>query len=153
MIGTATLVVAIIASRIWLRALPRTVCPACRAPTVPVRHPLSAPAARWLVRRWCAGCRWEGWGRNGPLHWERQGPLSHRSGRWGPDRLEADFGFRWGHGAVLEPADAAAHPSGFRWRRATADEVEAAAAHPSGFRWGDRPAGAGHGAAAFRWKV
>jgi hypothetical protein len=65
--GAATLVVAVGVYLRWLAALPRTVCPSCGESTTAVSHPFRAYLDRWVRRRWCPACGWEGWGRNGPV--------------------------------------------------------------------------------------
>jgi hypothetical protein len=173
--GAATLVVVVALYRRWLAALPRTVCPSCGEATTGVSHPLWAHLEKWVRRRWCAACGWEGWGRNGPMLSPGR-LISHQSGfRWGPERLEADFGFRFRASldAVVDPAATRAHPSGFRWAgtsemvtdatgpaahpagfrfRSTAEDPGLGTAHPSGFRWAgarDRVPGA---PPSFRWR-
>jgi hypothetical protein len=153
--GGATLVVAVALRRFWLAALPRSVCPTCGEATASVSHPLLALTERWLRRRWCAACGWEGWGRNGPVLWRHRGPISHESGfRWGPHRLASDFGFRWAAQPVTTTqSDAPAHPSGFRWGGVD-QEPALTSAHPSGFRWGARdeePAVTSPHPSGFRW--
>ena len=158
--GGTTLVVALVLQHLWQALPPRSVCPCCRAQTEAVSHALSAHTDRWVRRRWCSACGWEGWGRNGPVLWRRRGPVSHGSGfRWGPDRLEMDFGFRWAaHPAPeAEPftlVAAPAHPSGFRWA-GRVEEPLLTAAHPSGFLWADdsRPdRRTPQAAGSFQWK-
>lgn len=118
--GAATLMVAILAYVAWLRALPRSVCPRCREPTLPIGGPIRS-LDRWFRRRWCGGCTWSGWGRNGPVHWPERGPVADGSGfRWGEERLEPDLGFRWA--AAARPEAGARHPSGFRWAEARGPE-------------------------------
>jgi hypothetical protein len=173
--GGATLVVAVGLYQRWLSTLPRSVCPCCGEQTTAVSHPLWAHAERWVRRRWCTACGWKGWGRNGPMLWPGKEPVSHRSGfRWGPERLESDFGFRWADRPDADaPPASPAHPSGFRWAslpgapttdagpvahpagfrfRQGADAASEDAAHPSGFRWaGSRP-GPTSATASFRWR-
>lgn len=133
--GGAALLAAVMLRSLWLAALPRTICPACREATSSVRYGPAA-LAPWIRRRWCTACGWSGWGRNGPVH-RPDRPLAHDSGfHWGDDRMEPDFGFRW---AEREPGgdESRPHPSGFRW--ATEDGATATAGagadHPSGFRF------------------
>jgi hypothetical protein len=161
--GGATLVALVVVRGLWLAALPRSVCPQCGQATAGVSHPLSARTDRWMRRRWCAACGWKGWGRNGPVYWRSRGPVSHTSGfRWGQERLEPDFGFRWAgppEGPPAPPLDPA-HPSGFRWADDAEDTATACAqtaGHPSGFRWAGEPAGtaaaaAGPEPAGFQWR-
>jgi hypothetical protein len=142
--GGATVLAVFVLHRLWLGALPRTVCPDCGEATVGVSHPLSARLDRWVRRRWCSACGWAGWGRNGPVLWPKHGPVSHDSGfRWGADRLSRNHGFRWA-GPVPAPKPAAprqpAHPSGFHWGGEEVGTVtdtvcEQAPALPSGFRF------------------
>lgn len=176
--GGSALVAAVLLRRLWLATLPRSVCPECGEPTASLTHPLSSRTDRWIRRRWCADCGWTGWGRNGPVLWPKDGPIAHDSGfRWGEERLQPDFGFRWAAapaapGPRVAPTPRDAHPSGFRWagtlpetltaaadadhpsgfRFRPADEEEADTAggdHPSGFRWGAAPV---RSSADFRWK-
>lgn len=44
-------------------------CPRCASETVSIRFPLLRPLQRWLTRRWCAACGWEGIARCG--RWKR----------------------------------------------------------------------------------
>lgn len=161
--GSSTLLAAFLAYRLWLAALPRSVCPECGDATLGVSHALSARTDRWVRRRWCPGCGWAGWGRNGPVHWRDMDPISHESGfRWGPERIRPDFGFEWNR---LQSSDAGpptpAHPSGFRWGVdpsgvADGDMTTSTStpAHPSGFRFRDiSPAAAPHRSTPFRWKA
>ena len=160
--GGATLVAAFVLYRLWLGALPRTVCPDCGQPTAGVSHPIADHVERWMRRRWCAACGWTGWGRNGPVHWAKKGPVSHTSGfRWGQNRLERDFGFHWGGApttAERRRAPRPAHPSGFHWAGGELETTTASAqapAHPSGFRFRDQPESEGAALRAhpsgFRW--
>lgn len=41
-------------------------CPACGCDTLLVRSPRTLRHIRWLERRWCLGCEWEGLVRRGP---------------------------------------------------------------------------------------
>ena len=158
--GGATLVVSLLCFRLWLGALPRSVCPSCGQATVSVTHALSAVTDAWIRRRWCAGCNWAGWGRHGPVLWRRNGPVAYVSGfRWGEDHLPADFGFRWAERAAAERVTPA-HPSGFQWAdrpgatptgtentahrsgfrfQGSHCEVATTEDHPSGFRWSVNP--------------
>ena len=143
LVGAATLVVVVGLYLRWLATLPRTVCPSCGEATTSVSHPFWVGAERWVRRRWCTACGWQGWGRNGPVLWPERGPVSHRSGfRWGPERLPVDFGFRFRPpletGTITGPP---AHPSGFRWavrEPASGSVPSVGPAHPSGFRWSAR---------------
>ena len=173
--GGATLVASGLVFRLWLRMLPRSVCPECGEPTILVSHALSNVVGRWLNRRWCAACDWAGWGRKGPVLWRRKGPVADGSGfRWGQDRLQPNSGFRWrerpfralparvhhpsGFSFAEAPADtmttaqaahAPAHPSGFRFREAPSPAMPAGD-HPKGFSWGVNKAKQG---TSFRWKT
>ncbi|MSR35627.1 MAG: hypothetical protein EXR95_03135 [Gemmatimonadetes bacterium] len=158
--GGATLVAAVVVHALWLAALPRSVYPQCGQATAGVSHLLSARTDRWMRRRWCTGCGWKGWGRNGPVHWRRRGPVSDGSGfRWGQDRLQPDFGFRWAGrseapSAASGPPVDPAHPSGFRWADDPEDTATACAQstdHPSGFRWAGAPVESAE-PAGFQWR-
>ena len=173
--GGATLLASGLVFRLWLGMLPRTVCPECGEPTLLVSHALSSGVGRWLSRRWCAACNWAGWGRRGPVLWRRKGPVADGSGfRWGQDRLQPNFGFRWrarpsparparvhhssGFHFAEDPADTltataaaetAAHPSGFRFRE-TPSPAMPADDRPKGFSWGVNKTKQG---TSFRWKA
>jgi hypothetical protein len=113
--GGATLLATILLYDAWLHALPRSVCPRCGQATLAVSSPATGLLDRWVRQRWCGGCQWSGWGRNGPVHWTERGPVADGSGfRWGDERLGADLGFHWATERIA--VSAANHPSGFRWR-------------------------------------
>ena len=174
--GGATLVASGLVFRLWLGMLPRSVCPECGELTILVSHALSSGVGRWLSRRWCAACDWAGWGRRGPVLWRKKGPVADGSGfRWGQDRLQLNFGFRWKARPSAERPARVHHPSGFRFTEdpvytLTTAETPESSAHPSGFRFrgapsppqapaGDHPTGFSWGvskteqAAHFRWKT
>ena len=131
--GLITLVLSLGAAAFWLALLPRSVCPSCGGATQAVTlGRLGRPLERLVRRRWCPSCRWTGFGRNGPVLWERKGPVAHDSGfRWGATDLPPDMGFRWGSAEEEEEGRDPA-PSGARTLPATPPPPPS---HPSGFRW------------------
>ena len=106
--------------------------------------------------------------------WRKKGPVADGSGfRWGQDRLQPNFGFRWKARPPAELPAQVHHPSGFCFAEDPVDtltpaETSESSAHPSGFRFrgapsppqapaGDRPVGFSWGVsktgANFRWKT
>ena len=91
--------------------------------------------------------------------------------RWGQDRFQPNFGFRWKGCPTTERLVRVHHPLGFRFAEDPTDTLTAAEApaHPSGFRFreppshatpvNDRPPGFSWGVnrarrgTSFRWKT
>lgn len=123
----------------WLKRLPTLqLCPTCAHRTQAVLLPgLMRPLQRWISRRWCPDCEWEGIGRKGPEFIPGH-PLAHDSGfHWGADIVGENAGFHW---AQLEPpapldqsADSPAHRSGFRFGGAPSEPRP----HSPSFDWSD----------------
>jgi hypothetical protein len=69
----------------WLKRLPTFhVCPTCLHSTQPVQLALALrPLRRYVTRRWCPNCAWEGTGRKAPYYLPGTARRAHRSGfRW-----------------------------------------------------------------------
>ncbi|MFQ5538718.1 MAG: hypothetical protein ACE5GJ_14880 [Gemmatimonadota bacterium] len=162
---TAFFVVSVVIS--YRHSPTNLVCPRCGSATSAVRREgLFSAGDRFVLRRWCQACGWEGVGRAGP-RWVPGRPVAHDSGfHWGEERLPEDFGFRWMEPPPLPPPpkEPPHHPSGFRFASPedAADSKENSDAdtapqgqeppppppdHPSGFRW-SRPRARGP---VFRW--
>ena len=82
-------------------------------------------AGRYVSRRWCSACAWEGVGRSGP-ELQPGRPISHESGfRFGEDVLGPNLGFEWGgqpEEPLPRPRGLPNHPSGFRFAAAPPSE-------------------------------
>ena len=140
----ATTVTVIVA--VYSRAPTRVLCPECEGPTQVVLMPPVLRKNRFVHKRWCPGCSWEGLGRNGP-EWVQGRRVAHRSGfHWGRARFRSDFGFQFRRqpaSSTLPPH----HPSGFRFN----EEITVSDAdHPSGFHFATREAEPA-GRPSFRW--
>ncbi len=131
----------------WLKRLPTLrFCPTCTHHTqaVLLQRGLK-PLERWLSRRWCPDCEWEGLGRKGPEFVVGR-KVAHDSGfHWGADRLGANSGFNWSKREQPEPMAAPPdHRSGFRFAAPREPPAVKPLAHPSGFNWSgglpDQPA-------------
>jgi hypothetical protein len=120
-------------------------CTRCGGPTDPLRPGfLLRLASRWLHRRWCPRCGWEGVNRNGPDVAPFELPVEHDSGfRWRrPDGSEVPV-FTWRPEGSTARTD---RPSGFRW--VAGDTPEERPGEPSDFQW--RPVS--RATSSFRWK-
>ena len=76
---------------VWLRRLPTFhVCPTCLHSTQPIQLALVLrPFRRYVMRRWCPNCAWEGTGRRAPYYVPGARRVAHRSGfRWGSQGQE-----------------------------------------------------------------
>ena len=81
--------------------------------------------------------------------------------RWGQDRLQPNFGFRWRERPFRALPARVHHPSGFSFAEAPADTMTTAQAahapaHPSGFRFREAPSPAmpaGDHPKGFSWDV
>ena len=112
-------------------------CPECGERTQSIVPPAwLKPTRRWVGRRWCTTCNWQGLGRIGAdLVPGRR--IAHDSGfHWSGVDIGPDVGFQWKASrepeAEREPPD---HPSGFRY----AEELPSAPSDdPTGFRWSRR---------------
>ena len=121
----------------WLKRLPTLhMCPTCAHRTQAVLLPgLLRPLQRWISRRWCPDCEWEGVGRKGPEFIPGR-PLAHDSGfHWGADVMGENAGFHWAQLEPPAPLDPSADPP----------------AHRSGFRFGGAPSRPGSEPSAFNW--
>jgi len=144
-------------------------CPQCGGGTNSVEFGrIASLFARWIQKRWCSRCGWEGIGRNGPDVAPYESPVDHDSGfRWRRRQNRAVPVFWWGDRSREDAAAGRAHPSGFHW--GDAEELMEDPDHPSGFRfrgeedadgpvfeWGDReadgPLQKPEGPRGFQWK-
>ena len=163
----------------WFKRLPTLqFCPTCTHHTQAVLlQRWLKPLERWLSRRWCPDCEWEGLGRKGPEFVVGQ-KVAHDSGfHWGADLVGANSGFNWAKQEQLEPMAAppddrsgfrfaalpeppAIKPPDFNWSGGLPDQpappsapepAQASPAHPAGFSWGtDQHEGGGP--KGFQWK-
>lgn len=157
-VGILALAAVVVAGLAYHRAPTRLTCPTCAGPTSAVRPPGVLGRTPGVTWRWCAGCGWQGMGRNGP-DWRPGRKVAHDSGfHWGDERLPEDFGFRWrlraeqSEAAHEEPPH---HPSGFRFARPTTETGADGdpTAPGSGFLWGNGSAGAREpDGDDFRWR-
>jgi len=130
-------VLLVAAVRVGYLAIPSgRMCPQCGGGTSSVTFDyLASLLERWLQKRWCSRCGWEGIGRNGPDVAAFENPVDHDSGfRWSRRQSRRVPVFWWGDPTSSEMSQDAVHRSGFHW----GDEDEPVEPdHPSGFTFRD----------------
>jgi len=112
-------------------------CPRCGGGTSAVEFEgIGRRLERWIQRRWCSRCGWEGAGRRGPDVAPFENPVDHESGfRWRRRRNRAVPVFWWGDDSTDEIAREDVEPPSGTHRAEEEDRSDPD--HRSGFHFRD----------------